>query len=326
MTERIRKALASRETLYLILAFAAIYLIWGSTYLAIKYAIETIPSFIMAAVRFLVAGTVLYLVGRLSKGYERPRPEHWKTSLIVGTLLLGVGNGGVVVAEHYLSSSLTALLIATNPFWVVLISWLFMRKGRPHGKVFVGLLVGFIGVALLIAGRGDGAGQTQWIGIGLIVFATIGWATGSLYGSQAPVAKGLFLSAGMQMLAGGVVLLLVSLVAGEWATFDPRAVSRESWYALLYLIVVGAIVAYTAYSWLIQNAAPSAVSTYAYVNPVIAVILGWLIAGESVTGQMLLGAAAIIGSVVLITATRKPAERGEDDLYPDEIIHRTAAT
>jgi len=325
MTEKLKKVFGTRETVYLLLAFASVYLIWGSTYLGIKYAIQTIPTFLMAAVRFLVAGFVLYLLGRFSKGYERPSLRHWKTSFIVGALLLGIGNGGVVMAEHYLSSSLTALLIATNPFWIVLISWLFMGKGRPSGKVVLGLAVGFAGVAMLIVGQeNDGSGEGQWRGIALIMFATLGWAIGSLYGAAAPVAKGLLLGAGMQMLAGGAILFAISLITGEWRTFDIKSVSRESWIALVYLIVVGAIVAYTAYSWLMKNASPSAVSTYAYVNPAIAVVLGWLIAGESLTGQMLIGAIAIVGSVVLITAGKQKAVPLDDDTYRDE-IHCTAS-
>ncbi len=297
----------------MIAAFTAVYLIWGSTYLAIKYAIETMPTFLMAAVRFLVAGGILYVFARLSPGYEKPKAIHWRTAFIVGTLLLGVGNGAVVMGEHYISSSMTALLIASNPFWMVTLGWLFMGRGKPNLKVVIGLLIGFVGVAMLIFGQptpDNATGGSQWMGIVLIMVATIGWAFGSLYGAKAPTAKSNILAAGMQMLAGGSVLLIVSLVTGEWQRFDYRAVSSVSWIALLYLIFVGALVAYTAYSWLMQNAAPSAVSTYAYVNPVVAVLLGWAIAGESMTAQMLIGAAVIVVSVMLVTANnkKKPSE------------------
>lgn len=323
MTEKLKRIFSTREMVYLVIAFAAVYLIWGSTYLGIKYAIQTIPSFIMASVRFLVAGAVLFTVGRFSKGYQRPTRENWKASFILGAFLLGIGNGGVVVAEHYLSSGLTALLIATNPFWIVLITWLFMGKGRPNSKVVLGLLVGFAGVMMLIVGRSEEAHEGQWLGVGLVMLSTLGWAIGSLYGAKAPIAKGLMTAAGMQMLAGGSILFAISLLAGEWATFDISAVSSSSLIALAYLIVIGAIVAYTAYSWLMQNASPAAVSTYAYVNPAIAVILGWLIAGESLTGQMLIGAAAIVGSVVLITGSKAKPDPMPEDVYCDE-IHCTA--
>lgn len=299
-----------RNFIILIAAFAAVYVIWGSTYLAIKYAIDTIPSFLMAGLRFLVAGGILYAVARFSPGYEKPKAVHWRTSFIVGALLLGIGNGGVVVAEHYISSSLTALLVATTPFWMVLLGWVFMGKGRPTLKASLGLLIGFIGVALLISGRGgatETGGDSQLLGIVLVLFATLGWAIGSLYGTKAQVAKGTLLAAGMQMLSGGLILMVMSLVAGEWKTFDYNAVSSTSWLALIYLTFIGALVAYTAYSWLLKNASPSTISTYAYVNPAVAVFLGWAIAGESLTGQMLVGAAIIVGSVVLITSTKKMA-------------------
>ena len=176
-----------RDLILLIAAFAAVYVIWGSTYLAIKYAIDTIPSFLMAGVRFMAAGAVLYVGARLSPNYEKPKAVHWRTAFIVGALLLGIGNGGVVIAEKYISSSLTALLVATTPFWMVLIGWIFMGSGRPNFKVTLGLLVGFIGVALLIVGGGEaaaGTGGSQLFGIFLVIFATLGWAIGSLYGTR----------------------------------------------------------------------------------------------------------------------------------------------
>ncbi|MEO7673377.1 MAG: EamA family transporter [Pyrinomonadaceae bacterium] len=299
-----------RNLIILIAAFAAVYVIWGSTYLAIKYAIDTIPSFLMAGVRFLVAGGILYTVARFSPSYEKPKAVHWRTSFIVGALLLGIGNGGVVVAEHYISSSLTALLVATTPFWMVLIGWLFMGKGRPGYKVALGLLIGFIGVVTLISGRGGSAetgNDSQLLGIILILVATLGWSIGSLYGTRAPAAKSTFMAAGMQMLSGGLILMVMSLVSGEWSTFNYDGVSSTSWLALIYLIFIGALVAYTAYSWLLKNASPSTISTYAYVNPAVAVFLGWAIAGETLTGQMLIGAAVIVGSVVLITSKKDKA-------------------
>ncbi len=289
----------------MVAAFAAVYVIWGSTYLAIKYAIETLPTFLMAGARFIVAGLILYAAGRSSGGYEKPKLIHWRTSFIVGTLLLAVGNGGVVVAEHYISSSLAALLVATVPFWMVVIGWLFMRTGRPNYKVVIGLLIGFAGVAILITGRGsdtsESTGIGQLFGIFMIIVATIGWAAGSLYGTRAPAAKSTVLAAGMQMLSGGLVLTVLSFVTGEWKAFDYNAVSKTSWIALAYLIFIGALVAYTAYSWLLRNASPSAISTYAYVNPAVAVFLGWAVAGESLTGQMLVGAIVIVASVAMIT-------------------------
>src|SRR5215218_8252785 len=305
-----------RHLLTLILAFAAVYIIWGSTYLAIKYAIETLPTFLMAGFRFLIAGSLLYVWARFSKTYEKPKLVHWRTGLIVGTLLLGIGNGGVVLAEHYISSSLAALLVATTPFWIVLLGWMFMKTGRPNLKVVAGLALGFIGVYTLIAGGEEQAGESnggQLFGIALILFATLGWSIGSLYGTRAPTAKSPILAAALQMLSGGFVLLIVGTLAGEWSTVDIAAVSLNSWLAFAYLITFGAFVAYTAYSWLLRNASPSALSTYAYVNPAIAVVLGWAIAGESMTGQMLIGAGIIVASVALITLNRSKPEAAEPE-------------
>lgn len=294
----------------LVAAFAAVYIIWGSTYLAIKYAIETIPTFLMAGFRFVTAGAILYGIARLSPGYEKPKLVHWRTALIVGTLLLVIGNGGVVIAEHYIPSSMAALLIATEPFWVVLFSWMFMGSGRPNIKVTAGLALGFVGVWLLISGQSAavGGGPDQIFGSGLIIIATIGWAAGSLYGIGAPAARSAILASGMQVLAGGTVMLVIGTLTGEWSKFNPSQVSFSSWFSLGYLIVFGAIVAYTAYSWLLRNASPPAVMTYAYVNPAVAVVLGWVIAGESMTAQMIVGAAIIVGSVALITLQKKTAK------------------
>lgn len=298
----------NRNVVLLIAAFAAVYILWGSTYLAIKYAIETLPTFLMAGSRFLIAGAILFVAARFAKDYEKPTPAQWKTSLIVGTLLLLGGNGAVVLAEHYISSSLAALLVATEPFWIVLLSWLWLKGARPNWKVALGLLVGFAGVYLLVGGQGADSTADhshQLFGTILVIVGALCWAIGSIYGLRAPVAKSSVLASGMQMLAGGAVLLLVGTLAGEWTNFNIRAVSLNSWLGLAYLIVFGSLIAFTAYSWLMKNAEPAMVATYAYVNPVIAVFLGWLIAGESFTAQMLIGAGIIVGSVVLITSRDK---------------------
>lgn len=320
--QAITKSNAPGKTIIMIAAFAAVYLIWGSTYLAMKFAIETLPSFLMAGTRFLIAGVILLIWARLSADYERPKLVHWRTSLIVGGLLLLGGNGGVVIAQHYLPSSLTALLIATEPFWVVLIGWLFMGYSRPNLKVILGLLVGFVGVSLLISGRGlaVGDGNGQIFGVGLIIFSTIAWASGSLYGLRAPSPKSSLLAAGMQMVSGGILLILLGIITGEWQSFKFANVSANSWIAFGYLAIFGSLIGFTAYSWLLKNVEPSLASTYAYVNPVIAVVLGWAIAGESLSGQMLVGAGVIIGSVVLITSHHKEKDSpAENEIHESQI-------
>jgi drug/metabolite transporter (DMT)-like permease len=319
------KTESSRKLLILVAAFFAVYVFWGSTYLAIKYAIETLPPFLMAGARFAFAGSILFLCARLSKDYETPKLEHWRTSVIVGTLLLLGGNGAVVFAQHYIPSSLAALLVATEPLWIVVLSWLWLHQGRPNWKVALGLVFGFAGVWLLISGRAstgtESAGAGQWIGIIAVIIGALSWATGSIYGLRGASPKSSLLAAGMQMLSGSVSLLLVGLIRGEASTFDPSAVSFNSFFGLAYLVVFGSLLGFTAYSWLLKNARPSMVATYAYVNPVIAVVLGWFIAGESMTGQMLIGAGVVVGSVVLITSqnTKEPeSEQVHESISPRE--------
>jgi drug/metabolite transporter (DMT)-like permease len=321
-----------RNVILLAAAFAAVYIFWGSTYLAIKYAIETLPPFLMAGARFVIAGLILYVWALFSKDYEKPSAAHWRTSLIVGTLLLLGGNGGVVFAEHYISSSLAALLVATEPFWIVLLGWLWLKGARPNLKVALGLFIGFVGVWLLIGGQNTGGGAVttanasmQIISAIVIMAAALSWALGSIYGLRSPVPKSALMTAGMQMISGGSVLLLVSLLSGEWSKFSLAQVSSNSWFGLIYLIIFGSLVGFTAYSWLLKNAPPAMVATYAYVNPVIAVFLGWLIAGESFTGQMLVGAGVIVGSVMLITTQNKDVEEvkvAENEIHESQVPPR----
>jgi drug/metabolite transporter (DMT)-like permease len=308
-------------SILLLTAFAAVYIFWGSTYLAIKYAIETLPPFLMAGSRFIFAGSILYFWARFSKDYEKPSLKHWRTSFIVGTLLLLGGNGCVVLAQHYISSSLAALLVATEPFWIVLLGWLWLKGSRPNWKVALGLLIGFVGVYLLIGGQSSSAesGMKQIFGAFLVIAAAFSWALGSMYGLRATTPKSSVLTAGMQMLCGGSVLALVGIIKGEWTTFNITDVSTNSWFALAYLIIFGSLIGFTAYSWLLKNAPPAKVATYAYVNPVVAVFLGWLIAGESFTTQMLIGAGVIVGSVALITSHNK----GERDATEEIEIHKS---
>lgn len=311
-----------RKVILLIAAFAAVYIFWGSTYLAIKYAIETLPPFLMAGTRFVIAGGILLLIARFSKDYETPKAAHWKTSFIVGTLLLLFGNGGVVFAEKYISSSLAALLVATEPFWVVLLSWLWLGKSRPNIKVVGGLVLGFVGVYLLIGGQPahetESGSSMQFLSAVAIIIAAMAWATGSIYGLRAPVPKSAIQTSGMQMFAGGIVLFVVSLVSGEMFRFDVSQVSGNSIFGLIYLIIFGSLIGFTAYSWLLKNAQPTMISTYAYINPVVAVFLGWMIANETFTTQMLIGAGIIVGSVALITSKESETPKEPEIEFDEE--------
>ena len=285
-------------------AFAAIYLIWGSTYLGIRIAIDTLPPLLTAGLRFIIAGPLLYAWARRS-GAPRPTGIQWRASAIVGGLLLLGGNGLVTWGEERVPSGLAALLVATVPVWMVLLDWLFLRGERPAGKVFLGLVLGLIGIVLLV-GPTDllGDHHVDLAGGVMLLLAALSWAIGSLYTRRAPLPDAPLLGTGMEMIAGGVLLLLASGVKGEWVQVDLASVSLRSWLALAYLTLMGSIVAFTAYTWLLRVSTPTRVSTYAYVNPVVAVVLGWAIVGEVLTGQMLLAATVIVLAVVIITTGR----------------------
>jgi len=290
--------------LRVLIAFTAIYLVWGSTYLGIRIAIETLPPLLTAGLRFIVAGPLLYALARRN-GAPRPTVTQWRAAAIVGGLLLLGGNGLVTWAEERVPSGLAALLVATVPLWMVLLDWLFLRAERPEGKVFLGLVLGLIGIVLLI-GPTDllGEHRVDLIGAAMMILAALSWTVGSLYARRAPLPDASLLGTGMEMIAGGVLLLLASGAKGEWVQIDLASVSLRSWLALGYLTLMGSIVAFTAYTWLLRVSIPARVATYAYVNPVVAVVLGWAIGGEVLTGQMLLAAVIIVLAVVVITTGR----------------------
>ena len=288
-------------------AFAAVYVIWGSTYLGISIAIETIPPLLMAGVRFLTAGALLFGVLRL-RGVPAPRGVQWRSALIVGALLLLAGNGGVTWAEQRVSSSLTALLIATVPLWMIVLDWLRPGGSRPKPAVFIGLAAGFAGVALIVLSR-DRAGHSAVdpLGVAALMFATLCWAVGSVWSKYLPQAPHPLMSVAAQMLWGGGLMLACGLARGEAAGFHPDAVSAASLLALTYLVFIGALVGFTAYVWLLRVSTPARVSTYAYVNPIIAVLLGHFLAHEPISGSLLVAGGLIIGAVILITTSRARA-------------------
>lgn len=292
------------------LALAAVYIIWGSTYLAIRFAIETLPPFGMAGARFLVAGAILYWIAR-AQGAALPTGPQLRSSAIIGTLLLLGGNGAVVWAEQHIDSGIAALLVATEPIWVILLVWARPGGKRPSAAVFGGLALSLLGMLLLV--RPQAGGALDPLGVTVLVFATISWAVGSVYAQQAPLPSSPLLATSLQMLFGGSLFLVVSTAVGEPFRFDASAVSMRSLGALAYLIVFGALIAYTAYSWLIRVAPPVLASTYAYVNPVVAVILGWALAGERLTLGMLGAAAVILAGVTLLTvSSAKPADKAPE--------------
>src|SRR5438067_1894599 len=294
------------------LAFLSIYTIWGSTYLAIRFAIETFPPFLMAGLRFLIAGGVLYAWTRF-RGAPSPTRANWKAATIVGGLLLLGGNGGVVKAEQVFPSGLTAVLITTVPIWMALVE--LLRKDRivPTLHVALGLILGFGGVVLLV-GPGDlvGSGGLNPVWVGVLIFASLSWAIGSVYSRKASLPKTPLLGSGLEMLAGGALLLVASLVSLEWVGFQPSHVSVLSLVSFIYLIVFGSLVCFSSYVWLLTKTTTARVSTYAYVNPVVAVFLGYFLAGEQLTLRTLLASTVIVIAVVVIT-TFKSRQAVPDD-------------
>lgn len=288
-------------------AFLAVYLIWGSTYLAIRFAIETLPGFLMAGTRFLVAGALLYGFARL-RGAPRPSALHWRTAAVIGALLLLGGNGAVVWAEQRIPSGLAALLVGTEPLWVAV--FLAFLGERPTLRTGAALGVGFLGAAVLAAPAEIVGGQDVHLVSALVtVFACVSWAAGSLYARRAPMPQHAAMASGSQMLAGGLFLALLGFAVGEHHQLDFAAVEPRSVLALAYLTVFGSIIAFSAYSFLIRTTDATLVATYAYVNPVVAVLLGWLFADEPLGPKTLLSAALIIGSVVVISSERRPPRR-----------------
>jgi drug/metabolite transporter (DMT)-like permease len=299
---------ATPSPVKLLLAFAAVYVVWGSTYLAILFAIETLPPFLMAGVRFVVAGGLLYAWVWATGGGARPTREQWVATAIVGVLLLLCGNGLVVWSETRVASGVTALLVGTVPCWMVLLDWLRRGGTRPSAQVVVGLTLGLGGLVWLIGPDAlMGGGRPDLFGAAAVVLASFAWAAGSIYSRQANMPSSPFLSTAMQMLAGGVALLALGLMLGEPWRFTPASFSLRSIAALAYLIVFGSIVAFTAYVWLLRVSTPARVSTYAYVNPVVAVLLGWALANEALTMRMAIAASIIVSGVALITMAPKPA-------------------
>ncbi|MHB1338348.1 MAG: EamA family transporter [Bellilinea sp.] len=295
----------------------SIYIVWGSTYLAIRFAVDTIPPFLMAGIRNLTAGVILYTFMRL-KGTPAPTRLNWRSAAIIGLLLLTGGNGLVSWAEKTVPSAITALLVGAVPLWMILIDWVSGRyrdpEKRPNWLAFVGVFTGFAGIALLVGPDEIGNTQVDLIGAGALLLGALLWAGGSLYSREAVLPKSPLLGTGMEMITGGLGLFVVSLLAGEWGQFDLAAVSAKSLYGMLYLILFGSLVGFASYTWLLRAAPTTLVSTYAYVNPVVAIFLGVLFAGEVISGRMLLAAVIILASVALITFTRQPARKPVEQL------------
>src|SRR6266403_6324391 len=271
---------ASRMSTLVIIAFGLVYVVWGSTYLAIRVGIESFPPLLLAGSRHLLTGLILYPILRWKTGV-RPTLAHWRTAVVTGVLLLFIGNGRVCVAEGTVPSGVTALLVATVSLWIVLIDWLRPGGARPLPRVVAGILMGLAGLVLLVGpAHLGGSGRIDPKGSALLVIASLAWAFGSLYSKHGGLPSSPFLGVAMQSLAGGSALCIAGLISGEVSTFHFAAITLRSWLALGYLIVFGSGLGFTAYIYLLKNTAAARVGTYALVNPVVALFLGWLFVGE----------------------------------------------
>jgi drug/metabolite transporter (DMT)-like permease len=282
-------------------AFAAIYLIWGSTYLGISFAVQTIPPHIMAGIRFLFSGASLFALMRW-RGAPMPKLIHWRSALIVGVLLLGLGNGSVSWAETMVPTGLASLMIAVVPLWMVLMDWARPGGTRPKGGVFLGIALGLVGMVLLIGPAALGLDRPlNYTGVAIMLLASVSWSLGSIYSRHAEIPDNPLMLTAMEMLMGGVFLMGMAFVLGEYNAFQIAQISTLSIVALGYLILFGSFLGFTAYVFLLQVSTPAKVSTYAYVNPVVAVFLGWALNGEQITLITLAASAIIVAGVAIIT-------------------------
>lgn len=302
------------------IALIAIYIVWGSTYLAIRFVVETIPPFLSASFRFLIAGLILYLWQR-AQGAPTPTRIQWRSAAIVGLFMLLGGNGGVVWAEQMIPSGITSLFIGSMPLWMVLLDSIRPGGKNPGWLVWAGAVIGFGGIILLAAPwQADGTGSLDPLGVGLLLFASLAWSIGSLYSRNAPLPKGL-MATGAEMLTGGLGLLAAGTLTGEWSRLNLAAITPNSLWGLAYLITFGSLVGFVAYTWLLRNAPTPLVATYAYVNPLVAIFLGNLLAQEPVTPRVLISAAIIIGAVILInlakSAAIKPPQSAQASIQTD---------
>lgn len=299
-----------------LLGFGAVYVVWGSTYLGIRVGVESLPPLILAGLRHLTAGLVLYPIFRWKTGI-RPTAGHWRTATLAGVLLLFVGNGGVCWAEQTVSSGIAALLVATVSLWLVIVDWLRPGGVRPAARVVAGLVLGFAGLVLLVGPTHlGGSGRVDPRGAGVLVFASFAWACGSLYSKHGGMPSSAMLGVAMQSLAGGVTLVIAAFLTGEFHALHFTAISLRSWLALGYLIVFGSGIGLSAYIYILQKSTAARVGTYAFVNPVVALFLGWLLLGETITLRTVLAAAVILTAVILVITAPHPVRAGVKEAIP----------
>ncbi len=300
------KPKAKRPLVWVPLAFVAVYILWGSTYIGIRIAIESFPPLAMAAVRHSLVGLILYPILRWKTGI-RPTLAHWRVAAVTGVLLLCVSNGGLSWAEQRVPSGIAALLVATVSLWLVIVDWLRPRGVRPVPRVVAGLIMGFAGLALLVGPAKLGGGRrTDLLGTAVLVVVSFVWACASLYSKHRPVPDSPLLVVAMQSLSGGAGLWIAAVASGEFHALHFASVTSRSWMALIYLIVFGSGIGFTAYLYILKNSTATKVATYGFVNPVVALFLGWLLAAEPITPRTVIAAMVILTAVIVVITAPKP--------------------
>ena len=286
-------------SLRIVLAIAATWLIWGSTYLGVVIAVRDLPPFLTSGLRNLMAGALIYGFLRL-RGAQRPTREQWRTALIVGVSLLALGNGAVTWAAQREPSGVIALVVSLVPLWLMVFGWMGARGVRPAGIEVAGIALGLSGIALLVVPH-EGGGNVSGLGLVVLLLSTLAWAGGSMYArTLAPLPVPL-LGTGMEMLLGGGTMMLVSGLTGEWGRVTAASFTTSAVLSLAFLVLFGSVLGFSAYKWLLANVRPALAGTYAFVNPVVAMLLGWAFAGEALTGRLVLAMALIVGAVATIS-------------------------
>jgi drug/metabolite transporter (DMT)-like permease len=299
-----------RPTWKTLLAFAIIYFVWGSTFLAIRVGVREVPPLVLAAMRFSVAGLVLF-VWVLARGERPPSGREWRSASILGMVIFLFDYGLLFWAEQRVPSGIAAVMLATIPVFMALCEIIFLRTQRLTARLALALLIGIGGVGVLMSHTLNlGGAPIDKLGAMALIFASISWSVASVLARKLPLPNSKVMSSGAQMLSGGILLALAAGAFGEYRNFHPWDVSRGAWLALLYLIVAGSIVGFTAYVWLIHHESPTKVGTYAYVNPIVAVLVGYFLGGEALTSRTILGTFLVLISVIVITTTpaKKPVE------------------
>jgi drug/metabolite transporter (DMT)-like permease len=313
-----RKSPASKEAPasgLLVVSFLAVYGLWGATFFAMRVGLQSFPPLLLAGTRHLTVGLVLFPLLRWKTGI-RPTPAQWKTAAITGLLLLCVGNGGVCWAEQTVPSGIAALLVAMVTLWMVIVDWLRPGGHKPSVRILSGIVMGFAGMLILVGpAKLENSGRVDRVGAAILVVASLGWACGSLWSKHGALPSSPMLGVAMQGLCGGSALWVAGLFTGEVAQFHPLEVTRQAWLAMGYLVLFGSCIGFTAYLYILKKSTAARVGTYAFVNPIVALVVGWLLGGEALTQRTLLAAAIILTAVVVvITAPHRDAREAAEAL------------